>query len=160
MFPEDTVLVAYVPNPADFTRIQKERWYRIPVAQGPKGIYADYIAFYFGHNFGTQKWGIHYYGAIRGHELVRRVDLFPDQAAHRRAQDMYFKLQLGEIRCRGEPIVSLRWRRVLFLHTTWDRFCSAKEIRDLTTAGQSLSDRHLSLREMRQLYLNRPGRFR
>lgn len=147
MFPEDTVLIAYVPTPADFNLIQQERWYRIPVAQCPKGIYADYIGFYFGQNFGSQKWGIHYFAPIRGHELVRRIDLFPDQPDHARAKDRYFKVQLGKVRPRGEPIVSLSWRRLLFLHTTWDRFCTAKEITDLTMGVEPLHQRGRAIRE-------------
>ncbi|MDJ0752575.1 MAG: hypothetical protein QNJ45_03580 [Ardenticatenaceae bacterium] len=150
MYPEDRVLIAYVPEPADFVRIREERWYRIPVANCPKGIYAEYIAFYFGRKFGDLKWGIHYYARNNGHELVKRIDLFPDQGDHKRAQDLYFKIQLGSIQARGEPIVSLSWRRLLFLHTTWDRFCLAQEVQDLLIEGDGLSSRRLTLKEGEQ----------
>lgn len=134
MFPEDRVLVAYVPDPADFELIKHERWYRIPVVSCPRGFRSEYIAFYFGKKFGDQRYGIHYYAPNRGHELVHRVDLFPDQPHHNRARERYFKIQLGPVVPRGEPIVSLKWRRVTFFQTTWDLFCSAREISDLSIA--------------------------
>ena len=72
MYPEDRVLVAYVPQPADFDIIRGEGWYRIPQRFAPKGIHAEYLAFYFGSKFGGEKWAIHYYAPRVGHELVRR----------------------------------------------------------------------------------------
>ena len=44
-------------------------------------------------------------------------------------------MQLGRLRPLAQPIVSLQWRRITFLHTTWDRFQDATEINDLTVAG-------------------------
>jgi len=37
--------------------------------------------------------------------------------------------------------VSLRWRRVTFLHTTWDCFVDATEINDLFVDGEPYVDR-------------------
>lgn len=141
MFPEDRVLVAYVPKPADFERMQREGWYRIPARHMPKGLYAEVIAFYFGRTFGPQKWAIHYYARNEGHELTTRRDLLPDQPDHPRADDLYFKVQLGPLQQLDRPIISMRWRRILFLHTTWDRFRDATEIADLTVDGGAYVDR-------------------
>ena len=63
MYPEDRVLVAYVPAPADFTIIREEGWYRIPQRHMPKGLYAEYFAFYFGRKFGPEKWAMSSYGS-------------------------------------------------------------------------------------------------
>ena len=52
MYPEDRVLVTYMPKPADFAIVQTQGWYRIPKQHAPKGIHAEYIAFYFGRQFG------------------------------------------------------------------------------------------------------------
>jgi len=41
----------------------------------------------------------------------------------------------------AQPIVSLRWRRVTFVHTTWDRFKDATEINDLFIEGGPYADR-------------------
>lgn len=141
MYPEDRVLVAYVPDPADFEIIQNEGWYRIPQKHAPKGLYAEYFAFYFGQKFGPQKWAIHYYAPRLGHELTTRAALFPEQPDHPRAADLYYRVQLGPLRQLERPIVSLRWRRVTFIHTTWDRFQDATEINDLFVEGGEYVDR-------------------
>jgi len=141
MYPEDRVLVAYVPQPADFEIIRQVGWYRIPQNHAPKGLHAEYFAFYFGRRFGAEKWAIHYYAPQLGHELTTRLALFPDQPDHPRAQEMYYKVQLGPLQKLARPIVSLRWRRVTFLHTTWDRFHDATEINDLFVDGEPSVDR-------------------
>jgi hypothetical protein len=141
MYPEDRVLVAYVPEPADFTLIQREGWYRIPQRHMPKGLYAEYFAFYFGRKFGKEKWAIHYYARQNGYELLTRRDLLPDQPDHPRAGDYYYKVQLGPLQKLPRPILSLRWRRITFIHTTWDRFMDAQEINDLYVEGGDYVDR-------------------
>jgi hypothetical protein len=141
MYPEDRVLVAYLPHPADFVIVKQEGWYRIPQQFAPKGLYAEYIAFYFGRHFGSEKWAIHYYAPNLGHELVTRLALFPDEPDHPRAQDWYYKVQLGSLQRLEQPILSLRWRRVTFIHTTWDRFSNAVEINDLFIDGGEFVDR-------------------
>ena len=37
MYPEDRVLVAYVPKLSDFDLIRRQGWYRIPQKSAPKG---------------------------------------------------------------------------------------------------------------------------
>lgn len=141
MYPEDRVLVAYVPQPADFEIVKQAGWYRIPQKHAPKGLHAEYFAFYFGRRFGAEKWAIHYYAPQLGHELTTRLALVPDEPNHPRAQEMYYKVQLGPLQKLAQPIVSLRWRRVTFLHTTWDRFLDATEINDLFVDGEPYVDR-------------------
>ncbi len=141
MYPEDRVLVAFVPNPADFELARKEGWYRIPQGHAPKGLHAEYFAFYFGRRFGKEKWAIHYYARNLGHELLTRQDLLPHEPDHPRAKEYYYKVQLGPIIRRDHPILSLRWRRVTFIHTTWDRFEDALEINDLFVEGGPYVDR-------------------
>ncbi len=141
MYPEDRVLVAYMPKPADFAIVQTAAWYRIPQKHAPKGLHAEYFAFYFGSQFAAEKWAIHYYAPRLGHELMTRQALFPDQPDHPRAQEMYYKVQLGPLQKLAQPIVSLRWRRITFLHTTWDRFQDATEINDLFVDGEPYVDR-------------------
>jgi hypothetical protein len=141
VYPEDRVLIAYLPEPADFERVRVEGWYRIPQKHAPKGLYAEYYAFYFGRSFGDQKWAIHYYARQSGYELVRRIDLLPEQPDHPRAQELYYRVALGPIQALEQPIVSLRWRRISFMHTTWDRFLGAREINDLLLNGGEYVDR-------------------
>ena len=135
MYPEDSVLVAYVPRPADFEYIRQEGWYRIPQRHAPKQFLATYFAFYFGRHFGEQKWAIHYYAPQVGHELLTRRQLLPHEPNHPRADEWYYKVQLGPVRLLTRPIISLRWRRITFIHTTWDRLQEAREINDLLIEG-------------------------
>jgi hypothetical protein len=148
MYPEDRVLVAIIKSPADLALARDEGWYRIPQKRAPKGVHAEYLAFYLGRQFGDQKWAIHYYARKEGHELVRRRDLFPDEPDHPRADELYFKIQLGPLQQLSRPILSLRWRRITFIHTTWDRFVDASEINDLFVEGAPYVDRlYYALRE-------------
>jgi hypothetical protein len=141
MYPEDRVLVAYLPDPADFEIMRQEGWYRIPEKHAPKGLHAEYYAFYFGRKFGENKWSIHYFARQQGFELITRRDLLPEQANHPRANERYFKVSLGPLQKVKEPIISLRWRRITFMHTTWDRFQDAREINDLFVEGGEYVDR-------------------
>lgn len=141
MNPEDRVLVAVMTSPRDLAVARDEGWYRIPKKRAPKGIHAEYLAFYFNRAFGDQKWAIHWYARIMGHELVRRRDLPLSEPDHPRANQLYYKMQLGPLKRLERPIVSLRWRRVTFIHTTWDRFLEATEINDLFVEGAPYVDR-------------------
>jgi hypothetical protein len=141
LYPEDRVLVALVPSPADFEIVRQQGWYRIPQRNAPKGLHAEYFAFYFGSQFGIQKWAIHYFARQTGYELLKRVDLFPDQPKHARANELYYKVSLGPLQELAQPIVSLRLRRITFMHTTWDRFRDAREINDLFIEGGTYVDR-------------------
>jgi len=155
MYPEDRVLVAYVPRPSDFDIIRREGWYRIPQRFAPKGLHAEYLAFYFGSKFGEEKWAIHYYARHAGHELVYRRDLLPDQPDHPHADDIYYKVQLEDLHKLAQPIVSLRWRRVTFVHTTWDRFQDATEINDLFITGGPYVDRLYATLKERGIHAER-----
>jgi hypothetical protein len=163
MYPEDRVLVAYLPRPADFKIIQTEGWYRIPQKHVPKGLYAEYIAFYFGRHFTSNKWAIYYYAPRLGHELTTRQALLPQEPKHPRANDLYYKVQLGPLQQLERPIISLRWRRVTFIHTTWDRFIDAAEINDLFVEGGEYVDRlYAALKDQgvqpeRQYRVKEPG---
>lgn len=154
-FPEDRVLVAFVPRPSDFAIARDQGWYRIPARHAPKGLHAEVLAFYFGRPFGEEKWAVHYFADRAGHELVRRRDLLPDEPTHPRADDLYYKVQLGPLQRREQPIVSLRWRRVTFIHTTWDRFQDAVEINDLFVDGGPYVDRLYAVLKERDIHAER-----
>jgi hypothetical protein len=144
MNPDDVVLVALVNTPRDLVIATRERWYRIPSKHAPKYFDgAQYLAFYLPSAFKERKWSIDTYATVRGHELARRVDLIPEEPQHPRANELYYKLQLGKIERREPPIVSKRGRRVLFLWTNWEKFSAAREWNDLylrTPAHEKLWD--------------------
>lgn len=132
IYPDDRVLVAIMNNKKDWQRVLDQKWYRIPVKSAPPGMpHFDWLAFYFTKTFGSDKWAIHYYAPIKGHELLTRRDLLPSQPAHKRAGDWYYKLELGDLQHKIPPIISYNWRRITFIVTTGDRFEAAEEINDL-----------------------------
>lgn len=132
----DRVLVGVMPDPRDFGLAQDEGWYRIPVRHAPEcATDAAVLGLYFTARFGSERWSIPWYAEVRGHELVRRRDLMPGEADHPRADEEYYKLQIGPLIRREPPIPSLRWRRISFITTTWDRFSAAQEINDLYLSG-------------------------
>ncbi len=132
----DRVLVGVMTDPQDFRLAQDEGWYRIPVQHAPACTTdAAVLAFYFTAAFAQEKWAVHWYAEVRGHELTLRRDLFPGEPAHPRADQRYYKMQIGPLIRREPPIPSLRWRRVSFIATTWDRFSAAEELNDLYESG-------------------------
>lgn len=141
MHPEDRLLVAVMNRPRDFEIARDQGWYRVPQARASRGAFFEYVAFYFTSAFGELAWAIHYYARRLGHELVTRRELLPEEPDHPRAPEPYYKLQIGPLIRREPPIVSLRWRRVTFIHTTWDRFDAAAEINDLFAEGGEFVDR-------------------
>lgn len=114
--PDDRVLVAVMNNKEDWRRVQEEYWYRLPAKHAPEGMpHFDWLAFYQTSVFGSDKWAIHYYTHIEGHELVTRRDLIPGEPEHQRAGDWYYKLQLGPLQYKLPPIISYNWRRITFI---------------------------------------------
>ncbi len=163
---DDAVLVALINRPRDLEIARTEHWYRIPAKHAPGHlIAAQYVAFYRTRVFGEERWSIREYARVRGHELVRRCDLFPDEPDHPRADEVYYKLQLGALIPLQRPIVSRTSRRLLFVWTTGGRFSRAVEVADLLgnhAADDSLwdalkgsgqwSDRPVTAREARARY--------
>ncbi len=164
MYPEDRVLVGVMPDPRDLAIAHGQHWYRVPAGRAVRGIYAEYVAFYFTGKFPPdQRWGVYYYARRTGHELVRRIDLFPDEPDHPRSREHYYKIQLAALQEKSPPIISARWRRITFIYTTWDRFVAAREINDLYSSDSQFVDRiyHALKREgilpERQVIINEAG---
>ncbi|MGQ9501481.1 MAG: hypothetical protein ACUVSB_05395 [Anaerolineae bacterium] len=149
MYPEDRILVAVVAHRRDWEIIQTERWYRVPVKHAPPGAPDfDWVAFYFTRAFGDDRWAIHYYCAVLGHELVTRRDLIPSEPDHPHACDWYYKLQLGLLQHKIPPIISPRWRRITFIITTGDRFMNATEVTDLFDPISPWGGQFVTLKEI------------
>lgn len=148
MNPDEGVLVVLLNNRRDWELVEREHWYRIPVRHAPRFFSgAQYLAFYLSLAFGESKWAIHDYAPVRGHELARRRDLIPGEDAHPRAEELYYKIQLGPLQTLEPPIRSKRGRRILFLWTTWAKFTMAREINDLFLKGPAQDKLWQVLRE-------------
>ncbi len=141
MHPEDRVLVAVMNRPQDLAIAREQGWYRVPERHATRGLFFEYVAFYLTAAFGEERWSIPYYARCLGHEMLARRDLLPAEPDHPRAGEPYYKLQLGPLQRREPPIPSHRWRRITFIHTTWDRFEAAQEINDLFAEGGEFVDR-------------------
>jgi hypothetical protein len=129
--PLDRVLVCVVNRRRDFDGLRDGRWYRIPQARMPGGVHAEVLAFFFSRAFGALNGAIHCYARIAGIELAYRDWLLPDEAAHQRAADMYFRISVGPLQRKHPPVTNQEKRPVAFIHTTWERFAFAREITDL-----------------------------
>jgi len=129
---EPHVLVAVMNDPLALEIARTKGWYRIPVRRAPPRVGADYIAFYQTAAFGPEeRWKINYYAPIRRYRIVRRRDLLPQEAGHPRADDEYYKLEIGHLEPLPHPIPSRRLRRITFIPTTLKRLLGAQEINDL-----------------------------
>ncbi len=145
---EDLVLVAIVPRPRDLEIARTLGWYRIPLASAPKIVAVDWLALYQPAAFGPRhRWRIEWIAPVLGHELVHRYELFRDEIDHPRAQEEYFKLQLGPLVRLPWPILAGKWRRVTFFYTTGARLATARTLADLRTEA---AERRLLWRALRE----------
>jgi hypothetical protein len=128
-----TVLVAVLKSPRDLELALNERWYRIPEEHfPPRAAAARYIAFYQPAGaFAAEGGVVRYVAPILCWEILRRRDLLPDEADHPRADELYFKVTLGDLERLVPPIRAGRWKRFAFIVTHWERLHEAEEISDL-----------------------------
>ncbi len=84
--PKSPALVGIVPRKKLWEIIQQERWYHIPVESAPKNAsFAEYVAFYFPDVFGEElKYKVGYYAKVRKVDVVKRLQLFPEEQKHKR----------------------------------------------------------------------------
>lgn len=122
-----TVLVGVLKNPRDLAILENDLWYRIPLASAPKRPY-DYVAFYQPAAFGQEGKRIAYFGPISRREVVRRIDLLPDETHHPRAHDPYLKITLEHLVTLPHPIRNIIPRRLTFGFTTLKRLLESHEL--------------------------------
>ena len=92
----------------------------------------DFIAFYQTAAFGdTSRWQINWFAPVKGYELTTRKELIRDEPDHPRANEEYYKIQIGSLQHRSEPITADKWKRITFLYTTGELFNQARIINDL-----------------------------
>jgi len=128
---EQRVLVVIMNSPRDFALLQGQGWYRIPVARAPRQLAADFLAFYQTRAFPEERWTIAYYAPVKRYQIVRRVDLLPNEADHPRAGDTYYKIEVGPLHRLPKPVPSAKLRRITFIPTTLGRLLRAQDISDL-----------------------------
>jgi len=126
------ILVAIIPTPEDLQIARILGWYRIPIKSAPRILNVDFIAFYQPAAFMDRKWRIEFLAPVRGHELTTRIELLREQNNHPRADEEYFKIQLGPVKYLITPILAGKWKRFSFLYTTGEYFQQASCLTDLT----------------------------
>lgn len=141
------VLVAVVNNERDFARARDEGWYRIPVKRAPRRVAAEFLALYQTRAFGEDGCAVNYYAPVRRFHVLTRAELLPDEAAHPRAADAYYKIEIGPLQRLPKPVPSRALRRIAFIATTLSRLLAAQEINDLWQRDDPQQRLWLALRE-------------
>ena len=131
MNPTDLILVCLLKDKRDLEIARVLGWYRIPFKTAPKTVAVDWLAFYQTAKFGADKWAINYVAPVKGHELATRAELLRTQPNHPRANEMYFKIQIGPLERLPRSIPSRKWRRLTFFYTLGEKMLAAEEINDL-----------------------------
>ena len=145
--PASLVLVAVMTEPRDLEIARLFGWYRIPLRTAPKVIAVDYLAFYQTKAFKEQKWRIQYIAQVRGHELTTRGELLRDESDHPRAQEEYYKVQIGQLEELPNTILAHKWRRITFLYTTGEYLLNAETVNDLVVHSDERQILWKALRE-------------
>lgn len=129
------VLVAILNNRLDFNLAKDHRWYRIPTSSVQKWLKdcwpPQWLAFYQTKVFGDEAFAVHYYARVKGIRVVHRWELFPDEPHDEKGMRRYYQVALGPMKQLPRPIRSRRWRRIVFIPTTLQKFVNADEINDL-----------------------------
>jgi len=141
------VLVCVLPAPRDFEIARLLGWYRIPLRTAPKVIAVDYLAFYQPSTFGDSGGQIEFMASVRGHELTTRRELLKDESDHPRANEEYFKIQIGGLEKLSNPILADKWKRLTFLYSTGEYLLKAKTLNDLVVNDDERALLWRSLRE-------------
>jgi hypothetical protein len=145
--PGALILVALIPSPEDLQVARVLGWYRIPMRTAPRILSVDYLAFYQPASFKERKWRVEYFAPVLGHELTTRLDLLREERDHPRADEEYYKVQLGPLRPLGKPIQAGNWKRFTFLYTTGEYLQGARELTDLTVSPAERRSLWKALRE-------------
>ena len=145
---EDIVLVGILPEPRDLEIARVLGWYRIPLRYAPKIVHVDFLAFYQPASFlKNHQWQIEYVAKILGVELTYRKELIREEQNHPRADEEYYKLQIGQLIHLPHPISATGWKRITFFYTTGSRFLSALSLNDLIVKDEERDILWQSIRE-------------
>jgi len=142
------ILTAIIPSPRDLEIARVLGWYRIPFRFAPKIVQVDFIAFYQPAAFGKgHEHCVETFASVRGVELTTRREIIQKEPNHPRADEEYYKIQLGPLTQLKNPIRADKWKRITFLYTTGSRFANAKTINDLVVHSDEREVLWRSLRE-------------
>lgn len=119
------VLVTIMNAVSDFIFARESHWYRIPVRSVEKWLKdrwpPQYVAFYHTKVFEQDAYSIVYYAQVMDIRRVYRWQLLPHEAHHEKAEHLYYQVMLEPLKRLSQPIFSRRWRRIVFIPTTWGK---------------------------------------
>lgn len=129
------VLVAIVNTPDDLAIARDQHWYRIPVYSVERFLKGrwppEWLAFYQPKAFGGDAYRVRYIARVLEVRKALRWELFPSEPINDQTNKRYYQLILAPLMELAEPIPSLRFRRIVFIPTTWTKLVTAEEINDL-----------------------------
>ena len=125
------VLVAIMNNERDFGILHDQLWYRIPVDKAPRRWPPEWLAFYQTKVFGDERWSVNYYGRVKEIDIAKRRELLPEDPIDHKSYRHYYQVKFHSLERLPSPIFSRRWRRIVFISSTWEKFVRAAEINDL-----------------------------
>ena len=132
---QEEVLVAILNKISDYEILLTKRWYRIPMDSVRKMLMdrwpPRWLAFYQTVVFGPDKYRIQYYAQVKKIRKVERRILFPLEETNEKSKNIYYKIEIEPLLKRTAPIISRKFRRVVFIQTTYDKFAAATELNDL-----------------------------
>jgi hypothetical protein len=79
---------------------------------------------------------LEYFCEVRGVELALRREIIRDEPNHPRADEEYYKIQLGALQPMQPPILADKWKRITFLYTTGELFARARIMNDLVVKSE------------------------
>ncbi len=137
---DTAVLVAVLNNRRDWALIQAERWYRIPVSRAPRQMAAEIVAWYQTKAFGEEGLCVRWYAPIQRCQIMARRELLPDEADHPRADERYWRFELGPLAELPRPIRAASFRRVTFIPTCWERLLNAVDVTELWLGDTAVAE--------------------
>ena len=140
----EELLVGIVNSLSDFELIQNQLWYRITVDKADNLLKRrwppKWIAFYYSGALKNFPQMIIHYAKVSSIKTVIRKQLLPDEKENYKSKRSYYKISFNKVESLIKPILSRRWRRIVFIQTTYKKFINAVEVNDLFD-GSKLEDR-------------------
>jgi len=138
------LLVGIVNTQSDFDIIQTQNWYRIPTDKAQKLLKRKWppiwIGFYYTGAIKDYTQMIIHYARVSNIKEATRIELFPNEKKNYKSNRTYYKISFKKVETLPKPILSRRWRRIVFINTTYKKFINAIEINDLFD-GSRLEDK-------------------
>ena len=146
------LLVAIMNKKRDFKILREQGWYRVPVTSVKWAWPPQWVAFYQTAIFDKEAYAVNYYGRVREIRQVTRQELFPNERPNPKKdpEKRYYQVFLDALEPLYRPILSRRWRYVVFIPTTREKFDAAVEINDLYH-GSRIEDRLWAELKSRQI---------